>query len=206
MVVGLLAVLKAGGAYVPLDPAYPAERLKYMLQDSAPVVLLIEKHLRETLGGMDGTLRVIDIEEDEGEWSRERESNPERSSIGLKPEHLAYVIYTSGSTGSPKGVMVEHRNVTRLFAATSSWFEFDTNDIWTLFHSYGFDFSVWEMWGALIYGGHLIVVPKNVTRSPEDFYKLICEKKVTVLNQTPSAFRQLVGPEKPPTKSTNYAM
>src|SRR6185437_12614778 len=123
-----------------------------MLQDSAPVVLLTQKHLRELLGGMDVTLRVIDLEEDKERWSREPESNPERSSIGLKPEHLAYVIYTSGSTGSPKGVMVEHRNVTRLFAATKAWFEFGANDRWTLFHSYGFDFSVWELWGALIYG------------------------------------------------------
>ena len=192
MVVGVLAVLKAGAGYVPLDPAYPAERLKYMLQDSAPVVLLTQKHLREPLAGMDGTLRVIDLEEDKEEWSREPESNPEYRSIGLRPEHLAYVIYTSGSTGSPKGVMVEHRNVTRLFAATNHWFEFGANDRWTLFHSYGFDFSVWEMWGALIYGGRLVVVPKNMARSPEDFYKLICQEKVTVLNQTPSAFRQLI--------------
>jgi amino acid adenylation domain-containing protein/natural product biosynthesis luciferase-like monooxygenase protein len=195
MIVGVLGVLKAGAGYVPLDPAYPADRLKYMLQDSAPVVLLTQKHLRELLGGMDGIVRVIDIEEDKGEWSRERESNPERGN-GLRPEHLAYVIYTSGSTGSPKGVMVEHRNVTRLFAATNSWFGFDASDIWTLFHSYGFDFSVWEIWGALIYGGRLIVVPKNITRSPEDFYRLICQEKVTILNQTPSAFRQLVMAQK----------
>jgi amino acid adenylation domain-containing protein/non-ribosomal peptide synthase protein (TIGR01720 family) len=196
MVVGLLGVLKAGGGYVPLDPAYPAERLKYVLQDSAPVVLLTQKHLREQMGGVSESVRVIDLEEDEAEWSKERESNPERSSIGLRPEHLAYVIYTSGSTGSPKGVMVEHRNVTRLFAATSHWFEFGANDTWTLFHSYGFDFSVWEIWGALIYGGRLVVVPKDIARSPEDFYKLICQKKVTVLNQTPSAFRQLVMAQK----------
>ncbi len=196
MVVGLLGVLKAGGGYVPLDPAYPAERLKYVLQDSEPVVLLTQKHLRERLGGMDGAVGVIDIEEDKGEWSREPESNPEGSRMGPRPEHLAYVIYTSGSTGAPKGVMVEHGNVTRLFAATRAWFEFGGNDIWTLFHSYGFDFSVWEMWGALIYGGQLIVVPKDIARSPEDFYKLICQKKVTVLNQTPSAFRQLVGAQK----------
>ena len=139
---------------------------------------------------------MIDLEEDKERWSREPESNPERSSIGLKPEHLAYVIYTSGSTGSPKGVMVEHRNVTRLFAATKAWFEFGANDRWTLFHSYGFDFSVWELWGALIYGGRLVVVPKNVARSPEDFYRLICQEKVTVLNQTPSAFRQLIQAQK----------
>ena len=100
MVVGLLGVLKAGGGYVPLDPAYPAERLKYMLQDSEPVVLLTEKHLRERLAEMDGAgVSMVDVRS-KGEWSSEPESNPEGSSMGPRPEHLAYVIYTSGSTGS----------------------------------------------------------------------------------------------------------
>ena len=110
----------------------------------------------------------------------------------VKPHHLAYVIYTSGSTGTPKGVMVEHGNVVRLFGATNEWFKFNENDVWTLFHSYAFDFSVWEIWGALAYGGCLVVVPRNVARSPQEFYKLLCRCKVTVLNQTPSAFRQLI--------------
>ena len=103
-------------------------------------------------------------------------------------DNAAYVIYTSGSTGKPKGVLITHDNVTRLFQATHSWFHFDENDVWTLFHSYAFDFSVWEIWGSLLYGGRLVVVPYWSSRSPEMFYKLLSEEKVTVLNQTPSAF------------------
>ncbi|NJP22325.1 MAG: amino acid adenylation domain-containing protein, partial [Hydrococcus sp. CRU_1_1] len=110
----------------------------------------------------------------------------------VAPENLAYVIYTSGSTGVPKGVLVNHKNVVRLFAATQSWFNFNETDVWTMFHSYAFDFSVWEIWGALLHGGRLVIVPYLVSRSPEAFYHLLCDRKVTVLNQTPSAFRQLI--------------
>jgi amino acid adenylation domain-containing protein len=111
--------------------------------------------------------------------------------VGLKPEHLAYVIYTSGSTGKPKGVLVEHRHVQRLLAATEADFGFGAQDVWTLFHSYAFDFSVWELWGALAYGGKLVVIPNWMARSPEDFYQLLRSHQVTVLNQTPTAFTQL---------------
>ncbi len=190
MVVGLLGILKAGGAYVPLDPAYPAERLGYMLKDSGAEVVLVQGEGRnaiETSGR-----EVLDLEADGWRWAEERESNLEPESIGLKSDHLAYLIYTSGSTGLPKGVMVEHRNVARLFSATEDWFHFGPQDVWTLFHSFAFDFSVWEIWGALAYGGRLVVVSRDTARSPEAFYRLLCQEKVTVLNQTPSAFRQLV--------------
>jgi amino acid adenylation domain-containing protein len=111
------------------------------------------------------------------------------------PENLAYVIYTSGSTGRPRGVQVTHANVGRLLSATDPWFRFGPKDVWTLFHSYAFDFSVWEIWGALAYGGTLVVVPYWVSRSPESFYELLGQEGVTVLNQTPSAFRQLIRAE-----------
>src|SRR3984885_14262567 len=192
MVVALLAVLKAGGAYVPLDPAYPGERLRFMLEDCAPVALLTQKHLQPLFAEPPDAVRLGDVSADTTAWSHQLDSNPDCASVGLTPQHLAYVIYTSGSTGTPKGVMVEHRNVTRLFVATDAWFHFSRSDIWTLFHSYAFDFSVWEIWGALLYGGRLIVVSKSVVHSPGDFYKLLCQTGVTILNQTPSAFRQLV--------------
>ncbi|WP_193475571.1 AMP-binding protein, partial [Streptomyces griseomycini] len=111
--------------------------------------------------------------------------------VGLVPEHPAYVIYTSGSTGRPKGVVVAHQNVVRLFTATDDWFGFGPDDVWTLFHSFAFDFSVWELWGALLYGGRLVVVPHDVSRSPADLLDLLVRERVTVLNQTPSAFHQL---------------
>jgi non-ribosomal peptide synthetase component F len=156
MMIGILAILKAGGAYVPLDPAYPADRLAYMLHDSAPAVLLLFNS-RAVLDP--GAVPVLDLQADSHAWAREPHTNPTRQATGLHSRHLAYIIYTSGSTGAPKGVMVEHGNVARLLSATRHWFDFGNEDVWTLFHSYAFDFSVWEIWGALAYGGRLVVVP-----------------------------------------------
>ncbi|MFB8047823.1 amino acid adenylation domain-containing protein [Streptomyces rubiginosohelvolus] len=190
MVVSLLAVLKAGGAYVPLDPAVPVERLGQVLRDSAPRVLLVDGGVPE---GLDAAgVPVVDVRADAGLWEGRPAGDLPRGGGGSSVSDLAYVIYTSGSTGVPKGVMVEHRNVTRLFAATDEWFRFGADDVWTLFHSFAFDFSVWEIWGALLHGGRLVVVPQEVTRNPEEFYGVLCAEGVTVLNQTPSAFRQLI--------------
>ncbi|WP_143297363.1 amino acid adenylation domain-containing protein, partial [Burkholderia pseudomallei] len=145
---------------------------------------------RAALGELDGALPVIDLETDALRWREMPATNPEVASQHV--HHLAYVIYTSGSTGRPKGVMVEHAQVVRLFGATQAWFGFDERDVWTLFHSYGFDFSVWEMWGALLHGGRLVIVPTEVTRTPSAFFALLCAEGVTVLNQTPSAFQALM--------------
>ncbi|BEN70633.1 TPA: amino acid adenylation domain-containing protein [Serratia marcescens] len=184
MLVGLLGILKAGGAYVPLDPAYSGERLQYILADSAPVLLLADELGRQSLGGCE--VPVLALEQPlTGE-------SDDLQDVGVRPAHLAYVIYTSGSTGKPKGVMVEHRQVARLFSATNAWFNFSAADRWCLFHSFAFDFSVWEIWGAWLYGGQLFIVPQAIARSAPDFYHFVCRSGITVLNQTPSAFKAFI--------------
>ena len=183
VVVGILGILKAGGAYVPLDPAYPRERVQFMLADSGVSVVVTAAGFVEDFAGIDASLVFVDG------GLGEAVVGPES---GVGPEDLAYVIYTSGSTGEPKGALISHHNVGRLFDATEAWFRFGEDDVWCLFHSYAFDFSVWEMWGALLYGGRLVVVPFWVSRSPEAFLELVQREGVTVLNQTPSAFRQFI--------------
>ncbi|MET0648994.1 MAG: amino acid adenylation domain-containing protein, partial [Pyrinomonadaceae bacterium] len=191
MVIAVLGVLKAGGAYVPLDPEYPAERLSFMLADSGARVALTDSGLAARLPADSGA-RVVCLDAERELIAAEAKADP---GVALDPANAAYVIYTSGSTGTPKGVVVTHANVGRLMASCEPRFAFSPADVWTLFHSYAFDFSVWELWGALLYGGRLVVVPYWVARSPEAFLDLLSEQGVTVLSQTPSAFRQLAAAE-----------
>lgn len=195
MIIGLLAIVKAGAAYVPLDPDYPAQRLQFIVEDAAVPVLLTQSHLLERLP--ESTAKVVCMDKEKEAIADCSGENPAQQS---GPEDLAYVIYTSGSTGKPKGCQLTQANVTRLFSATDDWYRFNEQDVWTLFHSYAFDFSVWEIWGALFYGGKLVVVPYHTSRNPALFYRLLIEQGVTVLNQTPSAFRQLQDVDSQPDK------
>ncbi|WP_310463066.1 non-ribosomal peptide synthetase [Sphaerotilus sp.] len=194
MLVGLLGILKAGAAYLPLDPDQPQERLRFILEDAAVPVLLTQAHLQDRLPS-DSGLRVVALDKD---WEQIQRYAPQNVPTCTAPHHLAYVIYTSGSTGQPKGCLVTHANMSRLFTETDHWYHFDARDVWTLFHSCAFDFSVWEIWGALLHGGKLVVVPYLTSRDPEAFYQLLIDQQVTVLNQTPSAFRQLIGVDTQP--------
>ncbi len=190
MLAAILGVLKTGAGYVPLDPVYPKERIEYILEDAEPVCLIVGD--KTSLSVEFEESRVIHINEFHFDAYDRTDVTDKHRLASLSPLNPAYIIYTSGSTGRPKGVIVPHQNVIRLLNATDRWFGFDENDVWTLFHSYAFDFSVWEMWGALLNGGELVVVPYEVSRSPKDFLQLLAEAKVTVLNQTPSAFYQLM--------------
>ncbi len=186
MIIGLLAILKAGGTYVPLDPTYPMERLSFMVRDSGVGMLLTQAGVADRLPSVPN-IRLLPI--DTIDLTGEPEGDP---NVSVHPDNLAYVIYTSGSTGQPKGTQLSHRNLARLLEATHHWFQFNERDVWTLFHSYAFDFSVWEIFGALCHGGRLVIVPYEVSRSPEEFLTLLRREQVTVLNQTPTAFKQLL--------------
>nr|WEY96124.1 amino acid adenylation domain-containing protein [Bacillus subtilis] len=179
MIVGILGILKAGGAYVPIDPEYPEERIRYMIEDSGVKLLLKQSHKQH----IEFTGTVLNLDQ---------ESNYHKNSLNLEnhvqSNNLAYVIYTSGTTGAPKGTLLEHKNVVRLLFNSKNVFDFNEKDTWTLFHSFCFDFSVWEMYGALLYGGKLVIVPKTISKNPIQFLQLLKDEEVTILNQTPSYF------------------
>ncbi|GGS45380.1 non-ribosomal peptide synthetase [Streptomyces griseoviridis] len=189
----LLAVLKTGAAYLPLDPGHPAERLRLVVEDAAPVVLVTER-AHAHLAGDALPAVLLDTPETAAALARHRAGDlTDADRHGpTGPDDIAYIIHTSGSTGRPKGVPVPHANAVRLFSAAAAHFTFGADDVWTLFHSYAFDFSVWEIWGALLHGGRVVVVPYAVSRSPRAFLDLLHREGVTVLNQTPSAFEQLI--------------
>ncbi|NVM79668.1 amino acid adenylation domain-containing protein [Duganella sp. SG902] len=185
LIVAMLAVLKSGAAYVPLDPDYPSERLAYIASDSGIAMALTDSGVGdETLSRTAACVAVDKLDLD-----CYSDANPQQR---CHADNLAYVIYTSGSTGMPKGAQLTHRNVLRLLDGSEPLFQFGPLDVWTLFHSHAFDFSVWEIFGALCYGGRLVMVPFVVSRAPHDFLALLRREQVTVLNQTPSAFTQLM--------------
>ncbi|MFF9077669.1 amino acid adenylation domain-containing protein [Streptomyces sp. NPDC014872] len=192
LVVAVLAVLKAGGAYVPVDPAAPADRIGYIMEDSAAQLVVTHPDVRDVLPPDAAADRPLLVLDGDAPGAGVPAAGRARTGGPLSPQSAAYVIYTSGSTGRPKGVVVTHGNVARLLAAAREDFSFGAEDVWTMFHSYAFDFTVWELWGALAHGGRLVVVDKDVARSPADFARLLDRERVTVLNQTPSAFYRLV--------------
>ncbi|SFY31791.1 syringomycin E biosynthesis L-threonine--[L-threonyl-carrier protein] ligase SyrB1 [Pseudomonas sp. NFACC36] len=184
LVISLLGILKAGGAYVPVDPQYPGKRVEHIVRDSGMSLLIGDlADLPQS-----SSLRVLPLAELLAGPTLEPVADAERRD----PDNaVAYVIYTSGSTGEPKGVLVAHGNVSRLLESTQREYAFTEHDVWSMFHSIGFDFSVWEIWGALAHGGHVAVVPYDVSRSPAAMLQWLAGQGVTVLSQTPSAFRGL---------------
>ena len=188
LLVAILGVLKSGAAYLPLDTAHPRDRLAFIVSDARPALVLCSPQDISALSFL----------------GVERESVTGASVTGVEFERravaadsAAYMIYTSGSTGRPKGVVVEHRSVVALMAAAARMYDFGESDVWTMFHSYAFDVSVFEIWGALLFGGRLVVVDFMTTRSPEDFARLVAMQQVTVVSQTPSAFYQLAAAVRP---------
>jgi amino acid adenylation domain-containing protein len=183
MIVSMLATLKAGAAYVPVDPEYPSSRIQYIIQDSESTLVLTDEQLSENTRTLVSEIEVLNVSE--------VEYSGDQFVDDISSEQLAYIIYTSGTTGQPKGVLIEHRNVNRLLFNENNLFDFNESDRWSLFHSYCFDFSVWEIYGALLNGGTLVMVPKTTAQDGTAFYNFLKEEKITVLNQTPTAFRSL---------------
>ncbi|GAA2609962.1 non-ribosomal peptide synthetase [Streptomyces lienomycini] len=191
LVVALLGVLKSGAAYLALDPDYPSARIEYMLRDAAPRLLVTSSAADVPAGHEYLSIDTPEYLAEAADHSRQPLRAEERHRP-LDPGCPAYVTYTSGSTGRPKGVVTTHENVARLFATTRGRLGIGPDDVWTLFHSAAFDFSVWEIWGALLHGGRLVVVPFEATRAPRRLLNLLADEQVTVLSQTPSAFYQLI--------------
>ena len=183
-VIGMLGILKAGGAYLPIDTDYPQDRINYLIEDSGAEVILTAKRLNKVIDSKKNVLDIYTI----------INSSVATSDLYIvnQPQDACYIIYTSGTTGKPKGVVIEHRNIVRLFFNDAFQFQFGESDVWTMFHSHCFDFSVWEMYGALLFGGKLIIISKPDAIDTRKYLNILSTEKVTVLNQTPSAFYNLI--------------
>ncbi|WJV44939.1 non-ribosomal peptide synthetase [Streptomyces flavofungini] len=189
-IVAILAVLRAGAAYVPLDLRNPADRIRHVLDDSGGRLLVCGAQGAGTLGT---DLPQVCVDGHGRPLAGADPVDPSRATLPARhPGDVAYVIYTSGSTGRPKGVEVADAQVLRLYTSTARRFDFGPHDVWTFFHSYAFDVSVWELWGALLHGGKLALVPDETAQSPADLLALVERLGVTVFSQTPSAFKGVV--------------
>ncbi len=194
MVTALLAVVKAGAAYLPVDPAYPADRVGFMLADAGPVCVLADEQAAVMLAGVAGVPVIVPADPATAVQLAGLGAGPvtDADRAGpLVPGHPAYVLYTSGSTGVPKGVAVAHASVAGLVAGAGPAYQFTGGDVWAWFHAPVFDVSGFELWGSLVHGGRLVVVPFTVSRSPGELLGLLGAEAVSVLCQTPSAFYQL---------------
>lgn len=186
MIAGIFGIIKSGACYLPIDLSYPQTRIDFMIKDSGTKFLLTNTaHCEEIEASIPSYLLDFDNEE-----IYQMPDSP--LSLVNSSDDLLYIIYTSGSTGTPKGVMITHRNVVRLIKNDHFQFDFNSSDVWTMFHSVAFDFSVWEMYGCLLYGGTLILIPETVAKDPNLFLDLLRKEKVTVLNQTPTYFYNLL--------------
>ncbi|MEV6213872.1 amino acid adenylation domain-containing protein [Nocardia sp. NPDC051833] len=216
LVVAIVAVVRSGAAYVPIDPGNPRERIDYLVADARPVCVIteglvvqgVESSAAHSAPGTDALAEILAAQELSARSMVEavpvgdrQPTDPRRDGVAgplsartdgmIHAANLAYVIYTSGTTGAPKGVAVEHRQVVALLDRTRRVLSTRSTDVWALFHSTAFDFSVWELWGALTTGAALVVVDQDTARSPEHLRQLLVREQVSILGQTPSAFAGL---------------
>ncbi len=174
----MLAVLKTGAAYLPIDPSVPAARLGFMLGDAKPIAAVTAADLRSRLDGSD--VAVVEVDDPADYFHH-------NTLLAPAPDDVAYIIYTSGTTGVPKGVAVTHHNVTQVLETLHADMPAGPDQVWSQWHSLVFDVSVWEIWGALLHGSRLVIVPESVAGSPSELHDLLIAEQVTVLYQTPSA-------------------